>query len=135
MSDMTDIMDAVLAEVEDAVSGVVTQRSETPYSNINVPLFAETFNGAGSVELLDIGRQEKRTSTFTLAVVTRGKNQDEMLTYLDDLQTELDGDRTLGGIVDWCWISEWSETAILEGDSEDIDRRALVMTVSAEKVV
>lgn len=134
MSDAGAIMDAVLVEVADAVSGVVTQRGETPWGEVRDALFAQAYQPAGSVEVLDF-RQEKRTTSFLVDILTNAKTQEEMLAYLDGLQTELDGDRTLGGIVDWCWVSEWAESALLEGDEDTLGRRALVLTISTEKVV
>ena len=131
MSDTTDVINAWLGLASSAISGASTNDGPVNWGDIGPGEFPYVmiYGVECSVDLLSF-RQERRNLRMLMEVVCRDETQDEMLVYLDDLRTQVSGDRYLSGHVDWAWISGFTLIPSTDGS-----RKALLVEISSEEVV
>lgn len=134
MSIVTDIQISVLAKVAVAVTGITTLIGHLPVSKIideELP-HAQAFAPAMEVQEELIMRQERQLWAFTIMITTSGATQEEMLTFYDDIMTQLDVDRTLSDTVRWVKVPTME---VNERADSKVDRQTLAFEVVAEVLV
>lgn len=129
MSVAGDIVTALLADVAAAISGVTTSTEAIAIEQASGFPFAMILQTDYDAEWIEWG-QERRTWTISGTIVQEGGTREDMQTKLEDIQTQIVADPTLGGSV---------ERAIFGGSipQQHPDAKYIygLFAVQAEKVV
>ncbi len=106
MSDIGDVMDAVLTHVGVAIPAATTLRGFIPIRDIptaDLP-HVQAFAPATEIAEVLVWRQEVQNIGFTVLMTTRGETQEAIITKFESIQTRLDTDRLLSNTVRWVSI-------------------------------
>lgn len=138
MSDISDIVDAILAEVEDAITGVTTSSSvvqpdERPHEDFPLAMVLQTEYDVDPLDYM----QENRIWTVSGVVWEEASQQsgdglgtrETMQTKLEAIRDEIRNNPTLSGVCDRAMCV----TALPESHSDD-SRVAGLFVVRVEKV-
>ena len=130
MSDASDIVDAVLAHITAAVSGVTTleevvQPDERPAEDFPLAMILRTEYEPEPLDWL----QENRTWTVAVALWQAGGTRAEMETKLEAIRDRIVADPTLGGASERSIFAD----AVPESHPDD-SRIGAAFVVRAEKV-
>ena len=135
MSDVSSIIDAVLAHVGAAVAGVTTRNALTAgYIAFDaVPPdqrpFAQAFAGSVISEPIGVVNQFNRTTTFSVILLRDPDQGEQAWIDLEAIRAALRADLTLGGLVD-----RYTEGLTAVDEVTDRDRTLGRIDVSHEKV-
>lgn len=124
-------MDALILIAEDAISGITAERGVQLAGDVNhenLPHLS-IFNPAESVELLP-HNQERVECRISLVLATKSESQESILLKVDALRDHIRSNPTLGGIVDYAYISD---RAILEDPEEGRKEALLVVTTLRDR--
>ena len=138
MSEWGSIIDAIETEVRTAVSGIPTstlgfERGVRPGQSLQTGEFPHVFahDPVESREELDVGNQVLVRFSVQLDVWTRNETQEQVAVRLDAIESEIRGNPTLGGLVDFAWCSARS---VVEAALREKAERAGVVVIQTRKV-
>lgn len=97
------ILDALLADVATAVSGVTTARTVTPLHLVQQCPFAYAYMAEQRATVLPYG-QESASFEAVVVLVTDQETQEAMYTRIDAIKAQVYADRKLGSLVDHVYI-------------------------------
>ena len=128
MSNLGSQMDALIVIAQAAIPTIVAERGVRLVANLRDEEFPHLFlfDPSEVVEVLD-HNQERVEARHSLVFAVRGETQESLLSKLDTFRDNLRVDPTLGGIVDYAYMSE--RTIQEHADSSEKEAAIVVTTI------
>lgn len=84
-----------------------------------------------------IAQQEVRLYGFTFRIVTRAQTKEQMLTYIDGVQTTLatGNNRRLSGACDWCWVESWILADRVDSEATTDRLEVAELAIVAQRII
>lgn len=111
MSEWGSIIDALETEVRTAVSSIPAgavgfERGLRPGQDLKTSEFPHVFAHNPTEEVVETTHGQKRVRfSVQLDLWTRGETQEQAATKLEAVRAEIEANRTLGGLVERCFIA------------------------------
>ena len=130
MSDIGDIIDAIISDIGTAISGVSTEKENLPVSSLTTSDLphVRVIDSEFGAEALDF-RQELHSWTVTLQLVQAAGTRESLELKIEAIRDQIFSDPTLGGVVDRAVMQ-----SAVPRSQPDAERLQGSITVVAEKV-